>query len=86
MYTVELYAKVRCAVLVEGRSEPEVARLYGIHRATVRTMLQFSVPPGYRRQRDFPALPRCGWAAAPPRVKTIRQQPTLRGSHNSMSP
>ncbi len=33
MYTVELYARVRRAVLVEGRSEREVAREFGLARA-----------------------------------------------------
>lgn len=32
MYTVELYVKVRRAVMVEGKNEREVARFYGIHR------------------------------------------------------
>lgn len=59
MYTVELYARVRRAVMVEGRSEREVARLYGIHRATVRKMLHFAIPPGYRRQRE-PVSPKLG--------------------------
>jgi transposase len=59
MSTVELYAQVRRAVLVEGRSEREVARLYGIHRAPVQKMLQFSVPPGYRRRRE-PVSPKLG--------------------------
>jgi transposase len=49
MYTVDLYAKIRRAVMVDGQSEREVARLYGLHRATVHKMLQFSLPPGYRR-------------------------------------
>ena len=51
MYTVELYARVRRAVQVEGKSEREVAREYGLARETVRKMLQYSVPPGYRRQQ-----------------------------------
>lgn len=50
MYSVELYAKIRRLVMVEGWSEREVARLFGIHRTTVRKMLRFSVPPGYRRK------------------------------------
>src|SRR3990172_4825856 len=51
MYTVELYARVRRAVQVEGKSERQVAREYGLARETVRKMMQYSTPPGYRRQQ-----------------------------------
>lgn len=51
MHTVELYAAVRRAVVVEGISEREAARRFGIARMTVRKMLQFAVPPGYRRSK-----------------------------------
>src|SRR3989304_6480721 len=51
MYTVELYARVRRAVYVEGKSERAVAREYGLARETVRKMLQYAAPPGYRRQQ-----------------------------------
>ena len=47
---MELYARVRRAVLVEGRSEREVARGFGLARVTVHKMLRHSVPPGYRRK------------------------------------
>lgn len=50
MYTVEIYARVRRAVQVEGMSEREAAREFGLARETVHKMLQYSVPPGYRRQ------------------------------------
>ena len=33
-----------------GMSTREAARVYGLHRDTVRKMLKHSVPPGYRRQ------------------------------------
>ena len=51
MHTVELYAAVRRAVYVEGISEREAARRFGLSRVTVHKMLQFSVPPGYRRSQ-----------------------------------
>ena len=50
MYKVELYVRVHRACMVEGMSTREAARVFGLHRDTVRKMLQYSVPPGYRRQ------------------------------------
>ena len=29
----------------------EAARVFGLHRDTVRKMLKYSVPPGYRREQ-----------------------------------
>jgi len=51
MKRVELYAKVRYAVRIEGLSERAAARRFGIDPRTVAKMLRFSVPPGYRRTR-----------------------------------
>lgn len=51
MKGVELYARVRRAVNVEGLSRREAARRFGIDPRTVAKMLAFSVPPGYRRSR-----------------------------------
>ena len=50
MYKVDVYLRVRRAVMVEGVSIREAARVFGLHRDTVRKMLAYSVPPGYRRQ------------------------------------
>ena len=50
MFTVELYAKIRRAVMVGGVSRHEAALRFGIHRNTIAKMLQFSVPRGYRRR------------------------------------
>ena len=47
---MELYGRVRRAVLVEGRSQRAVAREFGIARKTIQKMLRYAVPPGYRRQ------------------------------------
>lgn len=49
MFPVDLYVKVRRAVMVENKSERAVARYFGLHRNTVKNMYQFAVPPGYRR-------------------------------------
>ena len=50
MYQVDVYLRVRRAVMVEGMSIREVSRVFGLHRDTVRKILAYSVPPGYRRQ------------------------------------
>ena len=59
MFTVELYAKVRRAVMIEGLSRREAAKRFGLHRNTITKMLSFSVPPGYRR-RERPASKKLG--------------------------
>src|SRR5271165_2492257 len=59
MKDVELYAKVRHAVRIEGLSKRAVARRFGIDPRTVDKMLEFSVPPGYRRTRP-PVKPKLG--------------------------
>lgn len=46
---MELYRKVRLAC-AGGMSQREAARHFGISRDSVRKMLAFSVPPGYRRK------------------------------------
>ena len=50
MYEVDVYVRVRRACMVEGMSVREASRVFGLHRDTVRKMLAYSVPPGYRRQ------------------------------------
>ena len=57
MYKVELCARVHRACMVEGMSTREAARVLGLHRDTVRKMLEYSVPPGYRR-RSPPRRPK----------------------------
>ena len=49
MYRVDVYLRVRRTVMVEGMSIREASRVFGLHRDTVRKMLAYSVPPGYRR-------------------------------------
>ena len=49
MYKVDVYLRVRRAVMVEGMSIREASRVFGLHRDTVRKMLEYSAPPGYRR-------------------------------------
>lgn len=45
---MELYRKVRLACR-DGMSERSAARHFGISRESVKKMMSFSVPPGYRR-------------------------------------
>ena len=49
MKIVDLYSRVRHAVLINGMSRREAARTFGIDRRTVDKTLKFSIPPGYRR-------------------------------------
>src|SRR5215210_2629333 len=51
MFSVELYGRVRHACQVEGLSQREAARRFGLHRKTVRKMLAFSVVPGSLRNK-----------------------------------
>ena len=51
MKQVDLYGRVRHSVLIEGISQREAARIFGIDPRTVAKILAFSVPPGYRRRQ-----------------------------------
>ena len=42
MYKVDVYLRVRRAVMVDGMSIREASRVFGLHRDTVRKMLVFS--------------------------------------------
>ncbi len=57
MYKVDVYLRVRRAVMVDGMSIREASRVFGLHRDTVRKMTNYSAPPGYRRQNP-PKRPR----------------------------
>src|SRR6202162_4702410 len=47
------------SVMVDGMSRREAAKQFGVHRNTITKMLQFSIPPGYRR-RERPASKKLG--------------------------
>jgi transposase len=51
MFAVEVYAAVRRFVFVEGHSQREAARVFGLSRETVAKMCRFSLPPGYVRTK-----------------------------------
>lgn len=56
---MEVYARVRRAVQVEGMSLRQAAREFGLSRKTIRKMLAYSVPPGYARKKPI-RRPRLG--------------------------
>jgi hypothetical protein len=59
MFTVKLYAGIQHAVMVDRLSRSEAAKPFGVYRKTISKMLQFSVPPGYRRS-ERPASKKLG--------------------------
>ena len=63
MKPVELYARVRYACHIEGLSQREVARRFGLDPKTAAKMLRYSVPPGYRRTKP-PVRPKLDAFAA----------------------
>ena len=65
---MELYARVRRAVVVDKMSEREAARQFGLARETVRKMLRYAVPPGYRRQQPVRRPQLDAWVGAIDRI------------------
>jgi transposase len=59
MFVVETYAAVRRFVFLEGHSQREAARVFGLSRDTVAKMCRYSAPPGYVRTRP-PDKPKLG--------------------------
>ena len=45
--------------MVDGMSVREASRVFGLHRDTVRKMLKYAAPPGYRRRKP-PRRPKIG--------------------------
>ncbi len=54
MYSLEIYHRVRRAVLRDGMSERAAAIAFGVDRGTISKMLAFSEPPGYRLKVQRP--------------------------------
>ena len=50
---MELYLKVRRAHFQDGLNGHRIARDFGISRDSVRKMLPYSEPPGYRRTAEI---------------------------------
>jgi hypothetical protein len=53
VYKVEVYARVRRAVQVDGMSIRQAAREFGSARKTIRKVMRFSLPPGYARKKPI---------------------------------
>ena len=53
MYTAESYGRVRRVVLMKDRSRRAVARGFGLPQKTINKMLEYSLPPGYRRRKPI---------------------------------
>jgi len=51
IYSVELYLQVRLSC-ADGMSQRAAAKRFNVSRDTVRKMISFSSPPGYRRQSE----------------------------------
>src|SRR6266446_1556613 len=76
VYTAELYARVRREVVVDKMSEREAAKEFGLARETVRKMLRYSVPPGYRRQQPARRPKLDAWVGA---IDQILEEDKARG-------
>lgn len=73
MVSVEQWAEVRRLVLVEGRSQREVARLLGLARDTVAKAVQSEMPPRYSRASAGSKLdPFRDWIC-----EQLREEPTI---------
>jgi len=53
VFKVEVYARVRRAIQVDGMSIRQASREFGLARKTIRKMLSHSVPPGYERKKPI---------------------------------
>ena len=84
MYAVEVYAAVRRFVFVEGRSQREAARVFGLSRETVAKMCLFSLPPGYTRTKPVgkpklgPLLPVIDAILEADRTAPVKQRHTAK--------
>ena len=77
---MELYGRVRRAVLVDGMSQRTATREFGISRKSVRKMVAFSVPPGYRREQPVKRPKLDAWVGVKGGVK-VNQYGGAKGSH-----
>src|SRR4029077_20684663 len=59
MFAVEIYAVVRRFVFIEGKSQREAARVFGLSRDMIAKMCRYTAPPGYVRSKA-PERPKLG--------------------------
>jgi hypothetical protein len=57
MYSVSTYRRIRIDYEHNGLSQRELSRNYGLHRDTIRKMLEFSISLGYQRKKP-PSKPK----------------------------
>ena len=80
---MELYAAVRRSVYVEGLSERAAARRFGLARETVRKMLRYRLPPGYRRQQPIRCPKLDGFTGVIDQILTDDQQRPKKQRHTA---
>ena len=84
MFAVEVYAAVRRFVFVEGNSQREAAKVFGLSRDTIAKMCRFSLPPGYTRTKPVakpklgPLLPVIDRILAEDRIAPVKQRHTAK--------
>ena len=65
MYQVDVYLRVRRAVMVDGMSIREVSRVFGLHRDTVRKILPGRDHRGLRHSPSWAECPRASCTTTP---------------------
>jgi len=84
MFAVEVYAAVRRFVFVEGNSQREAAKVFGLSRDTIAKMCRFSLPPGYTRTKPVakpklgPLLPVIDRILTEDRIAPVKQRHTAK--------
>jgi transposase len=83
VFKVEVYARIRRAVQVDGMSIRQAAREFGLSRKSIRKMLQFSLPPGYARKKPV-ARPKLGpWLGIIDQILLDDQSQPKKQSHTA---
>ena len=80
---MEFYAAVRRSVYVEGLSERAAARRFGLARETVRKMLRYRLPPGYRRAKPIRCPKRDAFTGVIDHILTDDQQRPKKQRHTA---